>query len=258
MRMDRLALPQVTLCAISSVNVDATIRALERCLAQIAFGDAIFFTDAHVVPDHPEIRVVPIDRLPSAAAYSRFVLEILPNMITSSHCLLVQWDGFVVDASRWKRSFLDFDYIGASWPQFADSHRVGNGGFSLRSARLLKACQDPDFASDHPEDIAICRQNRQFLEQRYDIQIADQAVADHFSFERNKVAGPTFGYHGVFNMIQVLGTDEFWATYLLLDDRKSAFTDFQTIFREFGKGRHIWRRRLRFWWHYTRHLFSSI
>ena len=52
----QLALPQVTLCAATSVNVKATLRALEVSLAQIDFGACKLFTDAPVKPEHPYIR----------------------------------------------------------------------------------------------------------------------------------------------------------------------------------------------------------
>ncbi len=59
----RLALPQVTFCAVSSVNVIATLRAIEASLAQVDFAACKFFTDA-IVPDdhHPAITIVPIAR----------------------------------------------------------------------------------------------------------------------------------------------------------------------------------------------------
>ena len=56
----RLYLPQVTLCAISSVNVAATIQALEISLSQVDVAAALLLTDSPVTPDHPGITVVPI------------------------------------------------------------------------------------------------------------------------------------------------------------------------------------------------------
>ena len=45
-----LYLPQVTLCAVTSVNVAATVRALEVSLDQIRFGACKLLTDAKVSP----------------------------------------------------------------------------------------------------------------------------------------------------------------------------------------------------------------
>ena len=67
------------------------------------------------------------------------MLQELHDHISTAHALCIQWDGYVLNAQAWDASFLDYDYIGSVWPQFGDGHRVGNGGFSLRSKRLLEA-----------------------------------------------------------------------------------------------------------------------
>ena len=131
----------MTLCAASSVNIDATVEALRASADQIDFAECLLFTDADVsLPDG--IRNIPARRFNSGRDYSHFLLEGLVDHVRTPHCLIVQWDGFVLDAGRWNPAFLDYDYIGAPWPQFHDGHDVGNGGFSLRSARLLQACRD--------------------------------------------------------------------------------------------------------------------
>ena len=53
--------------------------------------------------------------------------------------LLIQWDGYVVNPEAWDPAFLGCDYLGAKWYWHDDGMRVGNGGFSLRSRRLLDA-----------------------------------------------------------------------------------------------------------------------
>ncbi len=139
-----MQLPTVTLCAASSVNVRASIEALLACSNQISFAECLLFTDSQQPAPAP-IRVIPIESLSTAEAYSNFLLHKLVGHIRAPHCLVVQWDGFVIKPTRWDPRFLDFDYIGAPWPQFHDGHEVGNGGFSLRSRRLLEACVDPEF-----------------------------------------------------------------------------------------------------------------
>ena len=243
--MAKLDLPTVTLCAATSVNVPATIAALEACLEQVTFADCCLFTDADVTTASKGIRIVPIERLTSASAYSDFILKRLADHVRTPHCLVVQWDGFVLDAGCWDPGFLAFDYIGAPWPQFDDAHCVGNGGFSLRSRKLLAACQDPEFRSGHPEDVAICRVNRPLLESRHGIRFADKKTAERFSFERSATGEPTFGFHGIFNMIPVLGAGRFWKVYRTLDDPSTALVDFATLLRQLGSGRFALRRRAR-------------
>ena len=236
---ERLSLPQVTLCAVSSSNIPATIEALEASLAQISFGDAILFTHLDPRADHPDmhpgVRVVRIDRLGSSTAYSEFVLTGIVDHIRTGHCLIVQWDGHVIDAARWRAEFLEYDYIGARWPQFDDGRDVGNGGFSLRSRRLMEACRAPEFQPHHPEDLAICRTNGAWLEGQ-GMRFAPSWLADRFSAERAGDPEASFGYHGVFLMPRVLGADRFWRAYRTLDDRASLWRDFAKIVKALQGG----------------------
>lgn len=231
----RLALPQVTLCAVTSVNVAATLHALEASLARIDVTAARLFTDRPVASVHSGITVVPIAPIRSAQAYSDFLLTRLVDHVDTSHCLVVQWDGHVIDASRWRPEFLDYDYIGARWPQFADGHDVGNGGFSLRSRRLMALGRDPAFRNAHPEDVAIGRVNRTWLEGQ-GMRFAPRALADLFSAERASDVGASFGYHGAWLMPQVLGARAFFELYRTLDDRGTIRHDFAAIVRQVAAG----------------------
>ena len=231
----RLSLQQVTLCAVSSVNVAATVNALETCLHHVDFADCLLFTDVPVAAIDDRITLIPIHRLTSAEAYSSYVLRHIADHIATSHALIVQWDGHVLDPKRWQPQFLDYDYIGAAWPQFTDGHDVGNGGFSLRSRRLLAACQAPDFCAFHPEDVAIGRHNRAWLE-RQGIRFAPQALANQFSTERAGNLATSFGYHGVWHMPRALGMDRFWEIYCGLDERSSLRPDFAALVRAVWRG----------------------
>lgn len=243
--MTRLQLPGVTLCAATSVNVAATVSALQQSLDRADFADCLFFTEADLPNIDRRITIIRIAPFSSAADYSEFILTELGRFITTDHCLVVQWDGFVLDPGQWDPAFLQFDYVGAPWPQFDDGHDVGNGGFSLRSRKLLGACLDPRFARSHPEDLAICRVNRNLLEQKHGIRFADRGTAKRFSCERTSSREPTFGFHGIFNMIRLLGPDRFWQVYQSLDHKGSAFVDYLPLFRQLGAGKEPSRRRVR-------------
>lgn len=253
--MKRIALPMVTLCAATSVNLPATISALRECLHKVAFAECLLFTDAAVDASHADIRVVPIAPLGSADDYSEFILRGLVDHVQTSHCLVIQWDGFVLDADQWDSGFLDVDYIGAPWPQFDDGHDVGNGGFSLRSRRLLEACRDPRFRGGQAEDVAICRANRKLLEEEHGLRFADRATAERFAFERSAPSGSTFGFHGVFNMIPAVGPERFWDLYGGLDDTTTAFVDYRVLMGQLGLGRHALWRRTRLTAQIIQHLF---
>lgn len=235
----------MTLCAAASVNVKNTISALTHCADQVEFADCLLLTDENVRDLGRELRQVKIDPLNSAEAYSEFILRDLVNHVETEHCLVVQWDGYILDAMAWRSDFLAFDYIGAPWPQFLDGAQVGNGGFSLRSRRLLEACRDSRFQGTHPEDVTICRTNRNLLEQGLGIRFAPTEVAEQFAFERSTPPGRTFGFHGIFNMIPTVGPDRFWELYLALDDRSTARIDYGLLMKQLGQGRNSLRRRTR-------------
>jgi hypothetical protein len=217
------------------------VRALEACLEQVSFADCQLFTDADIRPRNPEIRVVSIAPLTSSAAYSNFLLTELVEHIETSHCLVAQWDGHILDARHWRPEFLEYDYIGASWPQFDDGHDVGNGGFSLRSHRLLQACREQGFTSCHPEDLAIGRINRNWLERR-GMRFAPKDLANAFAVEREGDLHACFGYHGVWNMPDAIGLDAFWRVYCELDHGELVRADFFSIFKSLLRGPWpIWR-----------------
>lgn len=243
----KLHLPEVTLCAVSSVNVNATIAALARCDAKITFSHIVLLTDADasILPDVKfSLELIKIAPLRSSKAYSEFILNTLVDYITTPYCMIVQWDGHPVQTELWDPKFLECDYIGASWPQFSDGRDVGNGGFSLRSRRLMALCKSPEFEKVHPEDMAIGRTNRSWLE-IHGMRFATRSMADQFSAERSSNTRHTFGYHGVFNMASALGHDELWRTYLQLDEFGSVDHDFWVLVRSVLKGPHGLRRATR-------------
>jgi Protein of unknown function (DUF5672) len=182
----RLTLPSVTLAAITSVAHEATAAAICRCLEQVDFAEVLWISDApppRSISDR--CRWVAIPRITSRVAYSQVMLSQLGQWITTSHLLCVQWDGFVLDAAQWSDVFLEYDYIGAPWYHFDDGMSVGNGGFSLRSSKLLAASATISADNGQLEDVLICR----------------------FSFERG-IKGHTFGFHGAFNLVRMLPAKE--------------------------------------------------
>lgn len=198
-----LSLPDVTLLCVETRRTALARIAMDRCLGNIEFGDAVMLT-SHPCDVGLDIRVECIDAFIDIDGYSRFMVHDLHRHITTSHVLVVQWDGFVVDATRWREQFLAFDYIGAPWPD----GRVGNGGFSLRSRRLLEALADLRIEHCHPEDACICIDHRESLERNHGIHFAPIEVAREFAFERVEPNQPTFGMHAFFNFDRVFGDAE--------------------------------------------------
>jgi hypothetical protein len=199
-------LPSVTLLAVTDVALSATARALNLSQRRLRFGETLFLSNRPPPPNTAaEWRSIP--PIGSRAEYSRFMLRDLAAHVATQHILCTQWDGYVLDPDRWDPAFLDFDYIGAPWPHFTDGMLVGNGGFSLRSRRLVEACAALPI-TDEPEDVAICRTHRPMLEKRFGLRFAPEEVARRFAYERMNPTGEEFGFHGALNMVGLLSSRE--------------------------------------------------
>ena len=205
-----LRLDDVTLCCVDTTNHALAVRALTISRRDISFARTVFLTDA--LPPGvgaPEgIDVIATERIESRAAYSAFVMKLLLPHVTTSHVLIVQWDGYVANPDTWDRAFLACDYIGAQWFWHKDGMQVGNGGFSLRSRHLLQALQDPRITPGAAEDETICRTFRPLLEQDYGVRFADVGTADRFAFEAAYPVGRPFGFHGLYNFCRVVPPGE--------------------------------------------------
>ena len=201
----------ITLVAIDCAYPQLAADALARSAALLRVARVLLLTDVAV--ERGDIEVVQIASIKSRAAYSQFVLKQLGAHVNTDYALVVQWDGFIIDGNAWADEFWNYDYIGAKWPHESGDFRVGNGGFSLRSKRLLNALTRPEFTlnGDENEDTAICIRHREMLETKYGIAFADERVADRFAFDVGRPIGPTLGFHGVFNFWHVLSDAELTA-----------------------------------------------
>lgn len=197
---------QITAIAVDCLNPVLAARALERSMAQCDFAEAILLTDT---PVPTKAKVKTIAPIRSWGQYSNYALRELGQHVNTPYLLIVQWDGFVLDARQWSSEFLKWDYIGAPWPG-PDGPQVGNGGFCLRSRRLLDALEDPVFQTPgkEAEDRRICQVARPMLEQRYGVRFAPVPLAMRFSYEWYPSNEPTFGVHGLFNLWRHLSDTE--------------------------------------------------
>lgn len=185
-------LPQVTLIAAASIRVPETVKALQYSRRGLHFAETILFTDQKPKKLPPDIRWVEIPSMRSIDDYSRFILYEAWRYIKTSHVLVVQWDGYVVNPEQWKNHFLKYDYIGALWPEYLDFRdakgrlcRVGNGGASLRSRRLMEfpTTHSISWEPGENEDVFLCCKERVELEE-HGFCFADKETAAHFSQER--------------------------------------------------------------------------
>ena len=202
-------LPNVTLVLVEGLkdNFTNSLKALRWSAKNINFGGVKF-----ICPEDPkddEIEYYEIDPL-DYIGYNRYILFDLNKHIDTDYCLVVQSDGFILNPSKWSNDFLQYDYIGASWSKGAilgsihvpdDVKRreafslVGNGGFALRSKKLLKATANAPFDCNGPEDAYICQEHYEYFKSK-GINFAPVAIADRFAKDPITNLTETFGFHG--------------------------------------------------------------
>lgn len=185
----RLSLPDVTLVAAADAQTGLLMEAaLRECSRLVAFGNAIIM----------QIEVK------SLADWSNAIWYEIPRALETSHMLVIQYDSWVVNAGAWRNDWLQYDYIGAPWYWHPEGSNVGNGGFSLRSKRLMNflGVNRQLMPCAEPEDDVLCRRYRQRLEAE-GFRFAPTEVAAAFSFERSPPNG-AFGFHGMYNWPHVL------------------------------------------------------
>jgi hypothetical protein len=215
-----LYLPDVTLICVSSVNFEHTLYAFQKSMQKINFGDVKLISDQNP-PGFVEsgISIEKCDSITSIDSYSHYMIFDLYKHVHTSHCLVIQADGFVINPEQWDPLWLTYDYIGAPWEYvdhsyldpWGNHHRVGNGGFSLRSKKLLEVPLNAyvhfdvnwgNFykhmnANDTAEDGCICVHNRHIYEV-LGCKFAPIEVASRFSHEKilpeTKGIKP-FGFH---------------------------------------------------------------
>lgn len=198
---------------MSSVNMEDTIRAMEYSCEGIEYGDVKFIS--HVKPNYfpDNFNFCLIDNVNSLDQYSYNMIYKLGDYIDTDFALIVQSDGYVLNPSSWRDEFLEYDYIGAPFnlPKDEFSYRdingnifrVGNGGFSLRSKKLIDLPNKLElewkpFHGFYNEDGFICAMNRHIYEEN-GCKFAPIDVAKYFSHEAEipEVQGITpFGFHG--------------------------------------------------------------
>ena len=199
---------------IDCVNIERLILAADICQKDFEFAEVKLLTSLTSSQDQRIVKIKPIN---STEEYSKFVIAELDKFVDTTHVLVIQYDGFILNPSAWSDEFIEYDYIGAPWivddwsVELFDFpiglvHKmvVGNGGFSLRSKKLTSLCAElarqDAFKRYHPEDAAICVYDRKLIE-KHGIKFAPVPLAQRFSFEsedeENDKWNGQFGFHGL-------------------------------------------------------------
>lgn len=229
---NKINLQNTTLVTISSVDIELTLLSLVISNLNTNFNRVLFFTSKEIDQKYlelfPQLEIVKIHPIRSLVEYSRFIIKELNSFIDTEFCLVTQGDGFIINPQFWSEEFLNYDYIAAPWRNQShlvnsqgetvdildlNKNRVGNGGFSLRSKKLLELSSQLDFdnikTSSLSEDLIICHYFYEWFKDQ-GIKFAPLEIATKFSFEQtieeveNLSWKTTFGFHGKPHLIPVL------------------------------------------------------
>jgi hypothetical protein len=215
-----LDLSTVTLLCVETRDPALAHFAIQKCTQQARFGKVVLITDlsklSKQVDGFRDVEYVQAPPIKTTKDYSDLLLTGLRQYVSGTHVLIIQWDSFILYSELWTDDFLQYDYIGAVWPHHPDTP-VGNGGFSLRSVKLLEALESPKVIQRHPEDFCICVDNKALLEGEFGIRFAPSHVAEQFAVERSDWH-PAFGFHGFFNFGKALNPYQLTEFLYLLPD----------------------------------------
>ena len=208
-------------------GLEDTIRALHTCMEAAKFGAVKFVTSEKVIEERGEkllkdgiVCEAPSIPVKNMKDYARHMIYHTYEHVDTEFVLTIQHDGFIINPLGWRDEFFDYDYIGAPWPwreqgfvtPFGEHIAVGNGGFSLRSKKLIELPSKVEVPFDvvakndfykmfggvnWNEDGNICVHNRHIFEE-HGCKFAPVDVAKYFSYESpldiNRCIIP-FGYH---------------------------------------------------------------
>lgn len=192
-----LKLPDITLIALGSTNIEGMFNALERSKEGIEWGAVKLITEIHC---------------PTIDDWNKTIVYDLRRFVDTKYCMLIHPDGFVVNPESWRPEFLEYDYIGAPWPLPTDNYsyrtpdgeivRVGNS-VSLRSKEMLELPYQlellwrPYYGNTNEDGFLTCHNRRLF--QHFGARYAPIEVAKYFSREmeipENQDVEKTFAFH---------------------------------------------------------------
>lgn len=226
----------ITLFQYSNVFHDLVKFSLEKTLTTKKFDEIVVISDKKIDLSQP-YRHISISSKEETqkkvySEYSRFMLKDLYTYINTDFALITQYDGIACNSFYWDDKFYDYDYIGApynlnTWvlkemrkhfqlpEKYLKSWIVGNGGFSLRSKKLLKVLHEDKnikfFLGKNKwlsEDIGISIYYRDYLEEKHKIRFADVGIGSQFSVDRGLNEGLSYGFHGIHHLPFFFTEDE--------------------------------------------------
>ena len=79
---------------------------------KLSLANVYFFTNEDI---DTNFNIIKIPKFNDIIGFNNFTLD-LNNYVVSEFALLIQHDGHIVNPTKWKDEFFNYDYIGAPWP----------------------------------------------------------------------------------------------------------------------------------------------
>lgn len=211
-----IELNNITLTAVDNVTTDLLVMAMEDTLKCIRPAEILIWSDVWTPEQSKVFGDVPFRIFPSSHKtrdindYCRVLWYECPAEVKTSHYITIHWDGWILDGTKWKDEYYQYDYVGAIWPFYKDNLRVGCAAPSLRSKKLmdflkLNANLFPYTLGGRGDDDLLGRVYRPALE-LYGFVWAPEEVCLDYAFEFDK-ATDAFGFHGLWHFPQVLSRE---------------------------------------------------
>ena len=196
--MEKIKLPNVTLTAVTSINISKTVKALQYSMRSIEFGQVVLISHKKPLFLPKGISFKYVEKIDNIDKFNYLMVYDIHKYIDTEYMMLIHYDGFVVNPQNWNDEFLKYDYIGAPWQDpgpnkpgvlcDADGtvYRVGNS-VSLRSKRFMKLPSEiglewKAYGGWYNEDGFLCIHSRKTLE-RYGCKYAPVELAAQYSRE---------------------------------------------------------------------------
>ena len=106
---EKLKLPQITLVAMTSVNIKETIQAMEYSMRGIEFGDAVLITHKKPIGLPKNIRYSHTSELTDIDAFNYKMVYELGDHIHTDYAMIVHADGFIVHPEMWRDAIASVD-----------------------------------------------------------------------------------------------------------------------------------------------------
>jgi hypothetical protein len=246
----------ITIVAIAGNKIEEHVAAIERTKWHVPYPCETLLISPQ--PSVSKIRHIHMedfgtDKSKYFNQIGEITLRNLASYINTEFCILVQTDGYAVNKNAWTDEFFDWDYIGAPWPIWelltlrgSMFHRVGSGGFCLRSHKFLDASvNSPSICTAGPksarfagEDVSTPRIHYKYFE-NLGCRFAPTPIALKWCIEHSLEDYPhwkpsdSFGHHGFYGEEPMYSVSPVRAFYFTL--KKSLKHGRLTRFNIFNK-----------------------